>query len=219
MQRATVRAKRVAGVGVLVSAAIGVACGTGIRRDLSAIPPGQVGFEDMCGLQAYFDALELHASPPPRVVSAVDLEGAVSGGKVVHGGRERFRFDNDFQLTQLRRVLDQNWKRLPEPVAKASAIELEVKWSEKAGTKRVLTDEDAELSVGQESWPLPSHVCLSELLYGEALYRQRRLTLGLPLPGAAKDAGFAPGSDAGIPPAPVLMARDAGADARSSDLK
>ena len=37
--------------------------------------PGQVGFDDMCGLQEYFDALEIETSPPPRVVSALDLEG------------------------------------------------------------------------------------------------------------------------------------------------
>lgn len=56
-----------------------VACGIAIRRDLSALPAGQVGFDDMCGLQGYFDAIEIKTSPPPRVVSAVDLEGAAGG--------------------------------------------------------------------------------------------------------------------------------------------
>ena len=36
-----------------------VACGIAIRRDLSALPAGQVGFDDMCGLQGYFDALQI----------------------------------------------------------------------------------------------------------------------------------------------------------------
>jgi hypothetical protein len=194
-----------------------IACSSiAVRRDLSAVPPGQVGFDEMCGLQDYFDALEARSASPPRVVSAVDLEGAGTDGKVVHGGRERFAFETEFQLKQLRRVLDQNWKRLPEPIAGANAVEIEVKWSEKAGTKRVLTDQDAELSVGQDSWSLPSQVCLSELLYGEPLYRQRRIALGLPLPaGAAKDGGTAPGPDAGASP---RLPPDAAADARSSDL-
>ena len=108
------------------------------------MPPGQVGFDDMCGLQDYFDKLEIRRRRRPGVVSAVDLEGN-SGGKAVHGGRERFAFEGEFQLTNLRRVLEQNWKRLPEPIAKASTIEVEVRWSEKAGTKRVLTDQSAEL--------------------------------------------------------------------------
>jgi hypothetical protein len=202
------------------SLAVGVACSIGIQRDLSAVPPGQVGFDDMCGLQDYFDALEIKTSPPPRVVSALDLEGA-SGGKVVQGGRERFAFENDFQLKHLRRVLEQNWKRLPDPIAKATEIDIEVKWSEKAGTKRVLTDQEAELSVGQESWALPYHVCLSELLYGEPLYRQRRVMWNLPLPKAGSktavttDAGVPQTGDGGVPSA----AADGAADGRPSNLK
>jgi hypothetical protein len=46
-----------------------------------------------------------------------------------------------------------------------------------------VTNEDAELTVGREQLSLPYHVCLSELLFGEPLYRQRRVSLGLgPLP-------------------------------------
>jgi len=42
----------------LAATALGGACGIGIRRDLATIPPGQVGFDDMCGLQDYFDTIE-----------------------------------------------------------------------------------------------------------------------------------------------------------------
>src|SRR4051812_7994181 len=157
-------------VGLVV---LSVACSIAIRRDLSSVPAGQVGFDDMCGLQEYFDALEIKTSPPPRVVSALDLEGTV-GGKPIRGGKERFAFENDFVLKHLRRVLNENWRRLPPGLDTAPKIEIEVRWSEKAGTKRVLTDEDAQLSVGAETYTLPYHVCLSELLYGEPLYRQRR---------------------------------------------
>jgi len=157
-------------------------CGVAIRRDLSTVQPGQVGFDDMCGLQEYFDALEIKTSPPPRIVSALDLEG-LSEGKRVKGGKERFAFDNDFQLKHVRRVLNENWRRLPESVDTAPKIEIEVRWSEKAGTKRVVTDQEAELTVGGETVGLPYHVCLSELLYGEPLYRQRRAMWGLTLPG------------------------------------
>jgi len=174
---------------VAVLATIG--CGIAVRRDLSAVQPGQVGFDDMCGLQGYFDAIEVRTSPPPRVVTSVDLDGT-SGGKSVRGGRQRFAFENDFQLAHLRRVLNENWRRLPDGVAGAGKIELEVKWSEKAGTKRVVTDEDAHLDVGGQSFSLPYHVCLSELLFGESLYRQRRAVWGLVLPpGPPIDLGIA----------------------------
>jgi hypothetical protein len=202
----------------LFLSATAAGCSISVRRDLAAVPPGQVGFEDMCGLQEYFDALEIHTSPPPRLVSALDLEGAAApGGRAVRGGRQRFAFENDFQLKHLRRVLDENWKRLPEPLANASEIELEVKWSEKAGTKRVITDEDAQLSVGAESWSLPYQVCLSELLYGGPLYRQRRVMWGLPLPRQAAvrssppDAGAGGARDGGA--ADAIPARDGGASA------
>jgi hypothetical protein len=134
-------------------------------------------------------------------VSALDLE-ANKDGKVVQGGQERYAFEDQFLLTHLRRVLNENWRRLPEPIENAKAIEIEVKWSEKAGAKRVVTDQPAELTVGSESWPLPYHPCLSELLYGAPLYRQRREIWHLPLPVTTplvSDAGAAPAPTAPLP--------------------
>ena len=40
----------------------------------------------------------------------------------------------------------------PEPVGTANKIEIEVKWSEKAGTKRVVTDQEAEMGIGAETF-------------------------------------------------------------------
>jgi hypothetical protein len=179
---------------LLVGAIVGSACGIAIRRDLSTVRPGQVGYDDMCGLQEYFDALEIRTSPPPRLVSGMDVEGT-RRGKKVQGGTERFAFENDFLLRHLRRVLDENWRRLPDAVATAPKIEVEVKWSERAGTKRVVTEEDAELIIGDQTFGLPYHPCLSELLYGEPLYRQRRTMWQLPLPGVP--AARSPVTDGG----------------------
>jgi hypothetical protein len=197
---------------LVVGMTLSIACSIAIRRDLSAVPPGQVGFDDMCGLQEYFDALAIGTVRPPGVVSALDLEGT-SEGKRVRGGKERFAFENDFLLKHLRRVLNENWRRLPESLDTATKIEIEVKWSEKAGTKRVITNEDAQLAVGGETYGLPYHPCLSELLYGEPLYRQRRQMWKLPLPavGGNMDAATVDGG-AGAPPGAVMGAtkRDAG---------
>jgi hypothetical protein len=188
--------------------AAGVGCGIGIRRDLSNIPPGQVGFDDMCHLQEYFDALEINTSPPPRVISALDLEGQ-SGGKPVRGGKERVAFDNDYLLKTVRRVLHENWRGLPDQLDTADKVEIEVKWSEKAGTKRVVTDDSAELTIGAHSWSLPYHPCLSDLLYGAPLYKQRRLMWGLPLPGAPAPAPAA-GVTTSVPAVAPHAATDGG---------
>ena len=194
------RARSVGGF-IVISVCV-VACSIAVRRDLSTVQPGQVGFDDMCGLQEYFDALAIKTSPPPRVVSAADIEGT-SGGKAVRGGKERFAFENDFQLSHVRRVLNENWRRLPETVGTAPKIEIEVRWAEKAGTKRVTTDQDAEMTIGGQAYSLPYHPCLSELLYCEPLYRQRRVMWGLPLPAVA--AAKPPSVDGGV------VARDGGA--------
>lgn len=195
------------GTGLLLA---GVGCGIAVQRDLSAIPPGQVGFDDMCGLQEYFDAVEIKTTPPPHMISALDMEGQ-SGGKIVHGGEERFAFDSDFLLKHLRRVLNENWRRLPEAIAIATDIEIDVHWSEKAGAKRVVTDQPSELIIGSQSWSLPYQPCLSELLYGAPLYRQRREMWGLPLPRQHLDGG----TDGELPPistGPLVGGRaDAGA--------
>jgi hypothetical protein len=148
-------------------------CGVAVRRDLSAIPPGQVGFDDLCGLQGYFDALAAGRATAPALVSGVDLESGAAG-RPARGGRARFAFEGEFQLRQLRRVLDENWRRLPRELASADHVEIQASWSERAGVRRVVTNRDAELIIGPRSWALPYQACLSELLYGEPLYRQRR---------------------------------------------
>jgi len=171
--------------------AVAPACGISVRRDLSAIPAGQVGFDDMCGLQGYFDQLAAKVASPPALVSASGMEGTAAG-KALRGGRDRFAFRGDFQLRHLRRVLGENWQGLPPALATADKVELEVKWSEKAGVRRVVTDQEAELAVAGATFPLPYQVCLSELLYGEPLYRQRRALWGpAPAGAAATPAGAA----------------------------
>jgi hypothetical protein len=167
---------------VTLSAVGALACGIVVQRDLSTIPPGQIGFDDMCGLQDYFDSLEAKVSKPPAVVSSLDLEGG-DGVKTVRGGKARLAFEGDFLLKNVKRVLKENWRRLPEELDAAQKVEIEVRWVEKAGIKRVTTDQESELYVGDDGAMLPYHPCLSEFLYGEPLYRQRREMWGHPIPG------------------------------------
>ncbi len=160
------------------------ACGVTVKRDISATKPGVVVFDDMCELQSYFDALHDSTIAPPREVFGQDLSSDDKGRAV--GGRTRMRFDTEFQLHHFRKLLTTNWGGLPEEVQKASALELEVRWSEKAGVKRVVTTEAAVLGADAKSFDLPYHVCLSDFLFGEELYRTRRTVLSLPPPAPSQ---------------------------------
>jgi hypothetical protein len=102
-------------------------------------------------------------------------------------------------------VLDENWKDLPSRLRVAHQIQINVNWSERAGLRRVANNSDPELVVDGIATSLPYHVCLSELLFGEPLYRQRRELLGQapqPTPRSpALDGG--PPADAGVPSGPA----------------
>ena len=190
----------------LATQALGCA-GPAVKRDLSAIPVGQVGFDDLCGLQEYFDEIALKMVAPPDLVDGADIE-QVSRSATARGGRARYAFQTPVQLATVRRVLDQNWKNLPAKLNSARRIDLAVNWSERAGLQRVANDSKPELFVEGVATPLPYHVCLSELLFGEPLYRQRRTLLGLPPtpPPANPPLALPP------PPSPI-PAPDAGAAA------
>jgi len=186
----------------LAGAALG--CGIALKSKLGANTAQQVLLDDSCGLQDYFDALTMKKAAPPVLVSSSDLEKTT--GKRAAGGRSRFAFATEFQLKHLRRVLTDSWRPLPEPLVKAARVEIEVRWAERAGVRRVLTDENAEILVGDESWSLAFHPCLNDLLFGAPLYHTRRDLLGLPpLPDAGADGGHSDARDGATdrkPPGP-----------------
>jgi len=188
----------------VVSSFVTVGCGIAVKRDLTAIPVGQVGYDDMCGLQDYFDSLEAGLAKEPVIASALDLEGG-DGQKTVRGGKVRIVFEGDFLVKNARRVLEENWRRLPPELANAQKIEFEVRWAERAGVKRLVTTQDAEMTIDGKSSYLPYQVCLSELLFGAPLYRQRQITMGLPDPSTKRPLDLA--LDAGTPDAeaPVIF--------------
>lgn len=191
-----------------------VTCGPTLKRDLSATPVGQVGFDDLCGLQGYFDTLEQKKAIPPKLIDSAQVES-----ETARGGRSRFAFETDFQLATVKRILSDNWRRLPDETASAKRIDLEVQWSDKGGLRRVVTTEDATLYLNEkQSAALPYHVCLSELLFGAPIYRQRRDVLGLaPLP-LSRSMVLTDNADAGAVDGGVRgeARTDAGAPATSS---
>lgn len=175
-----------------------------VKRDLSKVPAGQVGFDDLCGLQTYFDDIESRRESPPTLVNSTEFEGQ-KGGHAMRAGRSRFAFQGRSQVRQLRRVLEDNWSRMPDSVASAPRLDLEVFWSERDGLRRVASARGAVVIAGDDDVALPYHVCLSELLYGAPLYHQRREVMQLPAltpEVAAVEAGTVPGTPRGTPAPP-----------------
>ena len=197
--RAVCRLKNVIAI-ALAAQALGCAGSPAVKRDLSAIPVGQVGFDDMCGLQQYFDEIAQKMVAPPDLVDGADIEH-VSKSTTARGGRSRFAFQTPYQIVTVRRVLDENWKNLPPKLNGAKRIDLAVNWTERAGVNRVANDSKPELFVDGVPTPLPYHVCLSELLFGEPLYRQRRNVLGLPPLPESHPLSLPPAPSA-VPPPP-----------------
>lgn len=185
---------RVVAITFCVTVLAVAACGISIRRDLSAIPPGRIGYNDMCGLQGYFDSLETPrgAGKGPRLVLSVGAEA----GRGISGGRDVWSISSRLAVRQLRKLLRKNWSGLPQPLWRARRIRLQVEWVNRAGIQRIVTGKDVELTVAGETYALPPHPCLSDFLYGAAIYRERRETLGLPPPQSdllrltAPDAGI-----------------------------
>ena len=135
----------------------------------------------MCGLQDYFDTLEAKLAEPPTLVSAVDIENQAER-RACRAARTASRSRPSSSSSSCAACSTRTGSACPSRWPRPSRIDIEVHWSEKAGVQRVVTDSDAELIVGRESFALPYQVCLSELLFGAPLYRQRRLMAGRMLP-------------------------------------
>jgi hypothetical protein len=179
--------------GAALAGAIG--CGIGIGRDLNQMTPQAVIYDDVCRVQEHFDAVALGQERPPAVISSTDI--SKGSATQAAGGTTTFSFETDPQLRLLRRVLSENWRKLPEKLMKASPVQLQVKWAEKAGVRRVITTDDAQITYDGTTSYLPYHICLSELLFGAPLYKTRRDLLGLPPLVAPPDAQADARSDGG----------------------
>lgn len=183
----------------IAGAVVAAGCAIKVGRDLSSVPVQQVVYDDMCGLQGYFDEIAAGVIRAPRVVRSSELEK--TEGMHAAGGVTTIAFETKDQLEALRRVLSENWKNVPQELLNAPRVEIEVRWAEKAAVRRAVTDDHATITDGHDSWHLAYHVCLSELLFGAPLYATRRELMGLP-PIAARQPDA--GSDGRLPIAPDM---------------
>jgi hypothetical protein len=183
-------------------------CAISAKPELARIEPQKVVLDDACELQPYFDTLAAGKVKPPMVLFSNDLEK--DEGKPAAGGRARFGFETDFTLGHLRRLLSAHWEKIPAELLAAPKVVLEVEWSYRVGTRRLVTEADALVNTPGKEWKLAYHVCLNDLLYGEALYRTRREIFGPSAPSPAAPAPQPPSAPPPVGPAPQPSASPAG---------
>jgi lambda repressor-like predicted transcriptional regulator len=164
--------------GVFVAAAL-VGCAIGVRRDLSRTPPKEVIFEDECHLQDHFDDVARGLERPPTLIQSGEIQKLEDSEKTL-GGMSTYRFGEGTSLRTLRRVLAENWKPVPAAVMTAPEVDVQVRWSERIGTRWVVSNENVELFASGKEVSLAPHPCLTSLLFGQPLYERRRELLGLP---------------------------------------
>ncbi len=143
-----------------------------VSRELAQVKPAEVIYDDLCRLQPWFDGLSRDPRLAPAIVSATEIEHARSDGAM--GGRDTFRFEPGPARDQFLRLLAAHYTRLPPELGRARRLELEVEWASRAAVKRAVTDRSATLIIDGRGRDLPYHVCLSDFVYGEPLYRTRR---------------------------------------------
>ena len=86
----------------------------------------------LCGLQEYFDDLEIKATPPPRIVSAWTSRGEAEVSRSTAAGAIRLR--ERVSAHEPSQGAEQNWQPVPRADRQGDrVIEVEVRWSEKAG--------------------------------------------------------------------------------------
>jgi hypothetical protein len=188
--------------GALGGSLVALGCGIYAQKKLASVPPAIVIYDDMCRLQEYHDTMASGQGQPPKVTH--DTEILTPEAKEPMGGRTTFAFETSYQLKTLHRLLTEHWGRVPAEVMSAERLTLEVFWGTKASVRRVVTNADAVIGVPSgRQFDLPYHACLSELLFGEALYKTRRAMLGLPpvepVTVFAPDGGGAAAVDGGTP--------------------
>ncbi len=174
-----------------------LACQVGVKRDLSKSTPNQVLMDDTCGLQDYFDEIASKAVDPPVLVHSEEIENVAKDQ--IMGGTSTYALGPGHSRATLRRLLDENWKPLPERVAKSERLELDVRWAEKASSRWVVTNEKWVLRADGEAYDMAFHPCLTSFLFGEKLYSLRREMLGLPAPPPSIVKVQAAQADAGAP--------------------
>lgn len=214
-------------LGLCLLAGAALSCGPVPRRDLLAIPQRQVTYDDLCGLQSFFDAREHARIPAPRVLSeqATETEQVEpdENGRMRRAelGEGVYLITHRTDRERLERLLREEYRRL-DPVrlsAPEQQVRVTLRWWRSGTLRRVRPDEDIVIESEGRRVELPAHPCVGELVLGAEGYRVRRRVLTAeaarargetPAPEPDPDAGVTDAgvTDAGAPAGDVSVAAE-----------
>jgi hypothetical protein len=165
--------------------ALPLACSPAPRRNLATIPQRQITFDDMCGLQDYFDQRNAAHAPPFRVI---DEQSTTAEGTQPdeHGRMQHIQVgDGTYVITdrdarrRLRRLLRDEYVRLPRLHfgGQEGEVHVRVEWWSSGQMRRLRPDRRIEVATEREVVTLPFDPCVGEFLFGAPVYALRRHVL------------------------------------------
>jgi hypothetical protein len=158
-------------------------CGPASRRDLSALPQRQITFDDLCGLQAFFDQRNATAGVRPfRALGEQSTETANTEpdeqGRLrrVMVGEGTYVISQRSARRRFVQLLGEEYERVPTPLMDRHEREIRVRveWWASGQMRRLRPDREIEVSTSSGTTRLPFNPCVGEFLFGAPVYGMRR---------------------------------------------
>lgn len=169
-------------------------------------------FDDLCGLQEYFDERRTNMLAPPKALD----ETVATNDKGLTMGEGTYRLSDAVARTRFARLLRDEYSGVDPKIIKAVAasegdVTVHVKWWDSGKIRRLRTENDVVLKTSVAEVELPANMCVSDLLFGDQIYEMRArylrnevdMATGKPAPAPAAPTpspGATPSSAPPLPP-------------------
>ncbi len=192
-------------------------CGPSVRRDLGGVRLTAVTWNDMCGLQDYFDRRVAARTPRLRALHEMSTETSQMERdergtlRPITLGEGTYVLATRADRARFRQLLRDEYSRVPAlaMTRHEQTVEVKVTWWQSGGIRHLRAEGSVEVTVDGASHEFPPHPCVGEFLFGEGAYAMRRCFQDAE---RARDAGLVPEACPANPANPATTA-DADADA------
>ena len=164
---------RVRSYALVAALALCAACGPSSRRSVRD-PAPQMTFDDLCGLQEYFDERRANTLAAPKPLDEV----MTTNDKGVTMGEGTYRLADALVRKRFARLLREEYSGVDAKIVKAVAssegdVSVRVRWWDTGKIRRLRIDGDVILTTTAGTLELPANMCVSDLLFGDQIYEMR----------------------------------------------